>query len=100
MVEEGQCLIKKRQKLIELADRSKDGWQVAQECKSDDLASNSEDEKEIRKAKNAVEKKRMEAKSQLSGVSKRIKPAVAADNQILRGVIVTILCDSHYGWIA
>ena len=56
LVEEGQCLIKKRQKLIKLADRSKDGWQVVQEYKSEDLASNSEDEKRIGKSKNAVEK--------------------------------------------
>ena len=61
-LEEGQLLIKKRQKLIKLADRTKDGWQVAQEYESDDLASDSADEKRIRKAKSAVERKRKEAK--------------------------------------
>ena len=45
LIEEGQHLIKKRQKLIKLADQIKDGWQVAQEYESDDLASDSEDEK-------------------------------------------------------
>ena len=45
LIEEGQHLIKKRQKLIKLADQIKDSWQVAQEYKSDDLASDSEDEK-------------------------------------------------------
>ena len=51
LVAEGRQLIKKRQKLIKLADRSKDGWLVVQEYESDELASNSEDEKKIRKAK-------------------------------------------------
>jgi len=37
--------IKKRQKLIELVDRNKDGWLVVQESDSDNLASNSEEEK-------------------------------------------------------
>ena len=46
LIEEGQLLIKiKRQKLIKLADRSKDGWQVAQAYESDDLASNSDDDR-------------------------------------------------------
>ena len=57
LVAEGGQLIKKQQKLIKLADRSKDGWLVVQEYESDDLASNSEDEKKIRKAKLSAEKK-------------------------------------------
>ena len=83
LIDEGQHLIKKRQKLIKLADRTKDGWQVAQEYESDDLASDSEDEKRIRKAMSAVERKRKEAKPQISNASKRFKPAV--DNQLFRG---------------
>jgi len=39
--------MKKQQKLIKLADRSKDGWLVVQEYESDELASNFEDEKKI-----------------------------------------------------
>ena len=35
--------IRKRQKLVKLADRNKDGWLVVQEYESDNLASNSED---------------------------------------------------------
>ena len=62
LVEEGKLLIKKRQKLIKIADKNKDGWLV-QEYESDDLASDSEDEKKIRKAKAAAEKKRKETKS-------------------------------------
>ena len=44
--------------MIKIADRSKDGWLVVQEYESDDLASNSEDEKRLKIAKNAAEKKR------------------------------------------
>lgn len=62
LVEEGQQVIKKRQKLITIADRTKDGWSVVQEYESDDLASDSEDEKRLSKAKNAAEKKRKESK--------------------------------------
>ena len=40
--------IRKRQKLVKLADRNKGGWLVVQEYESDDLASNSEDEKKIK----------------------------------------------------
>ena len=48
LIEAGQQSIKKRQKLIRLADRSKDGWQVVYEYESDELASDSDDEKRIR----------------------------------------------------
>ena len=58
LAKEAEVHLKKRQKLIKLADRSKDGWLVVQEYESDDLASDSEDEKKIKKAKNAAEKKR------------------------------------------
>ena len=39
---EGKQLIKKRQKLIKIANISKEGWLVVQEYESDDLASDSE----------------------------------------------------------
>jgi hypothetical protein len=83
LIKEGQHLIKKRQKLIKLSDRTKDGWKVAQEYESDDLASDSEDEKRILKAMSAVERKRKEAKPQVSNALKRFKPA--ADNHLFRG---------------
>ncbi len=41
LVAEGKLIIKKRQKLIKIADKNKDGWLVVQEYESDDLASNS-----------------------------------------------------------
>ena len=54
LVAEGKELIKKRQKLIRIADSTKDGWQVVNEYESDELASGSEDEKKLKKAKDAV----------------------------------------------
>ena len=64
-------IIKKRQKLITIADKNRDGWLVVQEYETDDLASNSEDEKKIRKAKAAAEKKRKEAKGNIGNTSKK-----------------------------
>ena len=73
LVPEGKLIIKKRQKLIRIADKNRDGWLVVQEYESDDLASDSEDEKKIRKAKAAAEKKRNDAKSNSGNTSKKIK---------------------------
>ena len=72
---EGRQLIKKRQKLIKLTDRSKDGWLVVQEYDSDELASNSEVEKKIWKAKLSAEKKRKESKGSSGNASKKFKSA-------------------------
>ena len=55
LVQEAEQFIRKGQKLIKIADRSKDGWLFVQEYESDDLTSNSEDEKRLKKAKNAAE---------------------------------------------
>jgi hypothetical protein len=44
-VQEAKALLKRRQKLIKIADSNKDGWKAVEEYESDDLASNSEDEK-------------------------------------------------------
>ena len=56
LVAEGKLIIKKRRKLIRIAAKNRDGWPVVQDYESDDLASDSEDEKKIRKAKAAAEK--------------------------------------------
>ena len=50
--------LKKRQKLIKIADSTKDGWQVVNEYESDKLASGSEDKKKLKKAKDAVTRKK------------------------------------------
>ena len=49
-----QELICKRQKLIRIADKSADGWKVVDEYISDELASDSEDEKRLKEAKKAA----------------------------------------------
>ena len=47
----GKKILFKQQKLIRLADREKNGWEVAKHYMSDDLASDSADEKAIKKAR-------------------------------------------------
>ena len=51
-------LIRKRQKLIRIADKSADGWRVVEEYVYDELASGSEDEKRLKRAKDAANRKR------------------------------------------
>ena len=46
------------QKLIRIADKSADGWKVVDENVSVELASGSEDEKRLKKAKEAAGRKR------------------------------------------
>jgi len=58
LTKEGKKIIHKRQKLIKIADKCTDGWQVVEEYESDELASDSEDEKKLKKAKEAAGKKR------------------------------------------
>ena len=58
LVDEGKELIRKRQKLIRIADKSADGWKVVDEYVSDELASGSEDEKRLKKAEEAASRKR------------------------------------------
>ena len=45
LVAEAKLIIKKRQKLIKIADKNRDGGLVVQKYETDDLASDSEDEK-------------------------------------------------------
>ena len=81
---EGKQLIKKWQNLIKLTDRNKDGYLVVQEYESDELASNSEDKKKIRKVKLSAEK-RKESKANPRNSSKRFKSV--SDNQFFCGKI-------------
>ena len=57
-LEEGAAeLVRKRVKAIKLADKSKFGWAMVTEYLSDDLASNSDDEKRIYRFERRAEKK-------------------------------------------
>ena len=62
-LKEGKAFILKQQKLIRIADREEDGWEVVKCYLSDDLASDSEDEKQLNKARReaASNKKKREA---------------------------------------
>ena len=100
LVQEAEQFIRKRQKLlIKIADRSMDGWLVVQEYESDDLTSNSEDEKRLKKAKNGVEKKRKISERSKLVSSKRFKSD--NDNQLFRGnifLLSSLLCYFSLGW--
>ena len=85
MANEGKEKIRKRQKLVKLADRNKDSWLVVQEYESDDLVSNSEDEKKIKKAKTAAEKKRKDARPHGSSGNSLKRSKISGDNQLFRG---------------
>ena len=56
-VSEGKSLIQQRQKMLKLADSSELGWKVVSEYQANPLASDSEDERKIYKAKDRAERK-------------------------------------------
>ena len=58
LAKDARELLRKRQKLIKIADKSRDGWQVVAEYGSDELASGSEDEKRLKKARETASRKR------------------------------------------
>ena len=95
LVAEGKQLVKKRQTLIKIADRNKEGWRLAQEYESDDLASDSKDEKKLRKAKRAMERKRKEVKG--IGGDKLEKFKSSSDSQLFRSKIPLFIAFKKYG---
>ena len=64
-------LLRKRQKLIKIADKSRDGWQVVAEYEPDELASGSEDEKRLKKARETASRKRRQKTRQTMSAGKR-----------------------------
>ena len=62
-IEEGISLTEKRIKVIKLADRSEFGWSTVSEYLSDELASNSEDEKRIFRSEKRAERRSKQAAS-------------------------------------
>ena len=90
LVKEGKELIRKRQKLIRLADKSKDGWKVVDEYLSDELALDSEDEKKLRKAKIAAARKRPNRSGNFSR-QKEDGGARGPGRQFFRGLIYYLI---------
>ena len=73
----GKKIINTKLKHIRIADREEHGWQVVKFYESDDLASNSDDEKHLNRAKReaAAACKKMDAKKQ---AHKRFNPRSAS----------------------
>ena len=86
LANEGKELIRKRQKLIRIADKSADGMKVVDEYVSDELASGSEDEKRLKKAKEASSRKRRQPTQGRSGLDKKFKgSSTSTDQKLFRG---------------
>ena len=78
---EGKELIRKRQKLIRIANESTDGWKVVDEYVLDELASGLEDEKRLKKAKEAASRKRRQPTQGCSGPDKKFKGSSTSTDQ-------------------
>ena len=92
LVDEGKELIRKRQKLIRIADKSADGWKVVDEYVSDELASGSEDEKRLKKAKEAASRKRGHPTQGRGGPGKKLKGILTStDQQLFRCELACVL---------
>ena len=89
-LETAQRSIHNRQKKIKLADKSEAGWLAVKEYEAEDLASNSEDEKRIKKAQASALRK--ESKQRQTKIfqqeyksDSRTCVAGSRDNQFFRG---------------
>ena len=88
LVDKAKASIHRRQKLIKIADRSKDGWKVVEEYESDDLPLNSEDEKRIKKAKEAASRKRrLSENAQGKERLKKLRMSTEPEQKLFRGKI-------------
>ena len=65
-IEEGIALVTKRMKVIKIVDKSQYSWATVQEYLSDELASDSEDEKRLFRSERRAEKKVNQAKKKCS----------------------------------
>ena len=68
--------IKRRNKLIRIADKSEAGWAAVDQYLSDEVASGSEDEKKIRAAEQRALRKKKNARSAKSGQKLSILSAI------------------------
>ena len=57
-------MIRKQYKRIRLVDKSEAGWAIVEEYKTDELASDTDDDRKIRRAEKAALEKKKQWKSQ------------------------------------
>ena len=65
-LDEGIALVNKRMKLIKIADKSQYSWATVEEYLSDELASDTDDEKRMTRSENRAAKKMKEARKKKS----------------------------------
>ena len=82
LAQDARELLRKRQKLIKMADKSRD---AVAEYKSDELASGSEDEKRLKKAREAASRKRRQKDQANNERGKKARFSGGGDNQLFRG---------------
>ena len=91
-LETTQKSLRQRQKKIELADKSEAGWLAVKEYEADELASDCEDEKRIRKAQATALRKKNQSRQQRSSsqpnkATQSYRLNASSDNQLLRGTV-------------
>ena len=84
LAQDARELLWKRQKLIKIADKSRDGWQVVAEYESDELASGSDDEKRLKKARETASRKRRQKNQANNERGKKARFSGGGDNQLFR----------------
>ena len=85
LAQDARELLRKRQKLIKIADKSRDGWQVVAEYESDELASGSEEEKRLKKARETASRERRQKDQANNERGKKARFSGGGDNQLFRG---------------
>ena len=95
-VEELRKNLRHRQKIIKLADKSEAGWLAVKEYQTEELASDSEDEKRIKKAQERALKKKKQNGLKRAEKSKNSSHASASstrsgdDRMLFRGMLTAL----------